>query len=132
MGAVDSIPSQKNIREVVNWSTSTGRDSKAKRKFSASSSKSITSLEVKRSKTQVIGFDCKVKGKLMRMSSKVSDVYLEKMFRDGNSKKKDDSPVPFEVWLYWLDTGLKYSLTLQQWRVYGVVVQEKFLLLWWK
>ena len=47
------------------------------------------------------------------MSGKVADVYRKELVRDGSLKNNDDSPVPFELWLYWLNTGLDYSLTLK-------------------
>ena len=111
---LSSISLQNKVGEVVSCSTDTGRDLKAKRMFSAFSSEIIISLEIKCSKTQVIDTDCDMEGKVMNMSIKVSAMYHDEMIRDGISKKGDDSLVPFDLWLYWLDIGLDYSLTLQQ------------------
>ena len=37
---------------------------------------------------------------LLVMSGKVSEVYPKEVIGNVVSKKKDDSPVPFELWLY--------------------------------
>ena len=48
------------------------------------------------------------------------------------AKKKDDAPVPVELWMYWLNTGLTSPLSMDQWHTHAVVLQEMFLLLVWK
>ena len=53
------------------------------------------------------------------------------MAKDGTAKKKDITPVPVELWLCLLNTNLSYSLSLEEWGRYVVILQEKFLLLHW-
>jgi len=67
---------------------------------------------------------------LLVISGKVSEVYPKEAIGNLVSKRKDDSLVPFELWLYWLNAGLTFSLSVQQWRDHVVIIQEKFLLLW--
>ena len=95
VGVADSTFPQKNLGEVVSNRSSTG-----KRKWSTSSGDNIISPEVKRSKVEVLKIVDDVKKELLVMSGKVSEVYPKEVIGNVVSKKKDDSPVPFELWLY--------------------------------
>ena len=65
---------------------------------------------------------------LLVISGKVSEVYLKEVIGNVVLKRKDDSLVPFELLLYWLNAVLTFSLYVQQWRDHVVIIQEKFLL----
>ena len=67
--------------------------------------------------------------RLNSMSGKIYEVYNKPVAKDSTAKKKDITPVPVELWLYWLNTHLSYSLSLEEWGRYVVILQEKFLLL---
>ena len=118
VGVADSTFPQKNLGEVVSNGSSTG-----KRKWSTSSGDNIISPEVKRSMVEVLEIVDDVKKGLLVMSREVSEVYPKEVMVNIVSKKKDDSPVPFELRLYWLNAGLIFSLSVQQWRDHVVVIQ---------
>ena len=118
VGVADSTSPQKNLEEMVSNGSSTG-----KRKWSTSSGDNIISPEVKRSMVEVLEIVDDVKKGLLVMSREVSEVYPKEVMVNIVSKKKDDSPVPFELRLYWLNAGLIFSLSVQQWRDHVVVIQ---------
>ena len=86
----------------------------------------------KRRKTYTSRLNVSLEGKLAYMSGKVYEMYPKSVAEGGTAKKKDDAPVPVELWLYWLNAGLSYSFSLEDWRKSVVVLQEKFLLLRWR
>ena len=69
--------------------------------------------------------------RLNSMSGKMYEVYNKPVAKDSTAKKKDITLVPVELWIYWLNTNLSYSLSLGDWGRYVVILQEKFLLLHW-
>ena len=93
----------------------------------------LDNIVSKRRKSDTSCLNVSLEVKLSGMSGNVYEVYPKTVADGGTAKKKDDAPVPVELWLYWLNAGLSYSFSLEDWRKSVVVLQEKFLLLrWWR
>ena len=86
----------------------------------------------KRRRRQSSCLDPCLEAKLKTRSGKVYEAYPKPLMKEGIVKKKDDAPVPIELWLYWLDAGLDYSVSLDDWNKNVVILQEKFLLRRWR
>ena len=86
----------------------------------------------KRRKSYTSRLNVSLEVQLAGMSGKVYDMYPKTVADGGTAKKKDDAPVPVELWLYWLNAGLGYSFSLKDSSKSVVVLQEKFLLLRWR
>ena len=73
-----------------------------------------------------------IESRLLKCSGVVSTVCREDREEVQDAKKKDDAPVPVELWLYWLNAGIRTCLTLKEWNQHVTVIQEQFLLVIWK
>jgi len=52
--------------------------------------------------------------KLKKLSNDISTLREKKLTQVSVSKKRDDSPVPIELWLFWLNTSIKDELTFDE------------------
>ena len=100
MGVVGSTLRHTNIEETMNGVKSSIQYSPEKRNINTSLGVNIYSLKFKRIKVKVSNIIDGVEGILLGMSVKVLEAYPKEVVDNGTSKKKDDSPVPFELWLY--------------------------------
>ena len=77
----------------------------------------------KRRKSDTSCLNVSLEVKLSGMSGNVYEVYPKTVADGGTAKKKDDAPVPVELWLYWLNAGLGYSFSLKDSSKSVVVLQ---------
>ena len=69
---------------------------------------------------------------LLGLLRDVYSTYSKSLKNTGTAQKKDDAPVPVELWLYWLNAGVTRPLSLDEWHNHAVVLQKKVLLSRWK
>ena len=72
--------------------------------------------------------DSSIESSLLKCSGDVAAGCREDQEDNHDAKKKDEAPVPVELWLYWLNAGIRICLTLKQWNQHVIVIQEQFLL----
>ena len=70
--------------------------------------------------------------KLKKLSGDMSVLRETKLTQVSVSRKRDDAPVPIELWLFWLNVGIKDGIYFDEWDKYVVIIQEKLLLVKWK
>ena len=90
-------------------------------KHSCSDGKYII-LSKNRFKRSVVDSD--IESRLLQYSGDVSDVLRGDPDYRHDAKRRDDTPVPVELWMYWLNTGIRTCLTMKQWDQHVIVVQE--------
>ena len=66
------------------------------------------------------------------MSGIMSDLIDQKLLMRRVSKKRDNAPVPVELWLYWLNARISIPLSFDEWNSYVTIIQEIFMLTRWK
>jgi len=47
----------------------------------------------------------------------------KKLIQVNFSKKRDDAPFPIELWLFWLNAGIKDEKASDEWDKYVVIIQ---------
>ena len=52
--------------------------------------------------------------KFKNLSGNISVLRENKLSRVNISKKRDNTPVSIELWLFWLNAGIKYDLNFDQ------------------
>ena len=52
---------------------------------------------------------------LKTLSGDISILRVKKLSQENISKKRNDTPVLTELWLFWLKFGIKYELTFPKW-----------------
>ena len=48
------------------------------------------------------------------------------------SKKDDEAEVPTELWMRWLNEGIRHKISKSEWDEFIPVIQDRFLLLRWR
>ena len=70
----------------------------------------ITEIDIvsKRRRIQILRLDVSLEVQF------VYEIYPKTVVDGGTAMKKDNTPVPVELWLYWLNAGLSYSFSLEE------------------
>ena len=95
-------------------------------------SSDVVTVGAKRMKSCVVSLADTLELKLLAMDGNLEELNSKVKSCDSVSKKRDDAPIPIVCWLYWLNSGLDYDISPVDWNKYVVVLQERFLLVWWK
>ena len=66
----------------------------------------------------------KLEVKLKKLSGDISVLREKKLIQVSVSKKRDDAPVPIELWLFWLNADIKDELAFDEWDKYVVIIQK--------
>ena len=82
----------------------------------------------KRMRSQCSRLDASLEAKLKSMSGKVYEAHSKPLVEEGIAKKKDNAPVPVELWLYWLNAGLDYSFSLEELLHLNFIIQKCIIL----
>ena len=95
-------------------------------------SSDVDTVVTKRMISCVVSLADTLELKLLAMDGNLDELNSKVKSCDSVSKKRDDAPIPIVCWLYWLNSGLEYDISPSDWNKYVVVLQERFLLVWWK
>ena len=111
--------------------TATAIKSKSRRTVDCQSSVSVVVPTAKQTKMLRIYRYSQLESKFASMSGIMSDLIDQKPLMRRVSKKRDNAPVPVELWLYWLNARISIPLSFDECNSY-VTIKEIFLLTRWK
>ena len=92
----------------------------------------VVNYRVKRTKVCCPNLADILEMKLLSMDGNLDELNSKVDSCNSVSKKRDDTPVPIDCWLYWLNSGLAHDTSPANRSKFVVIIQKRFQLVWSK